>query len=295
MCERAKLLSGQGVLAAGGHGEPDRIVDGLTGSELRSRGFDLSPAIYFSGPCYCGVTGTWYRFQAGGIRQVRVDPMSSFALAALASGVTALFAGLDPDRGEQAAQELEHLWIHGDALGHVMKSTYDSTTVALRRASYELFRYEDHGPRPQKNLAMTMIGGAAGRALYGDPTYVPFKASAKPTFPVRTRDRRKSLTLEWKSKGIPRGWSAVDVYHCGGRWTNRIAIREEIAVKTARKLKRFEVATLASKSGPLPGRFPTAMIERWGGKAYLHVYVVFEPGGLPRGARDLEAEFVFAK
>ena len=29
---------------------------------------------------------------------------------------------------------------------------------------------------------------------------------------------------------------------------------------------------------PCP-HFATAMVERWGGKAYLHVYVVFPPAG----------------
>jgi hypothetical protein len=55
------------------------------------------------------------------------------------------------------------------------------------------------------------------------------------------------------------------------------------------------VAKLEAKGGPLPGRFPTAMVERWGGEAFLHVYVVFAPGGLPMDVRDLEAEFVFAR
>ncbi len=295
MRKRASRLRGHGVLHAGGHGEPERIVDGLTARELRSQRYDLSPALYFSGPCYCGVTATWYRPGAGAIDVVRVEPMNSFALAVLASGVTALFAGLDPDRLEQSSQELEHLWVHGDALGHAIKATYDGTTVALRQSEYRLFRYQKGGPRPQKTLAMTMIGGGASRVLYGDPTYVPFAASAKPTFPVRTRSGRGTLTIDWKARQKPPGWLAIDVYRCGGQWTNRIALREKIPLPLARQLKSFEVKKLTSKAGPLPGRFPTAMVERWGGEAYLHVYVVFEPGGLPVDTRNLEARFVFRK
>ncbi len=295
MLKRVDRLAGHGFLHAGGHGEPERIIDGLTGRQLRAQKFDLSPAIYFSGPCYCGVTRNWYQFQAGGIKQLQADPMSSFALAVLASGVTALFAGLDPDRLEQSSQEMEHLWIHGDALGHAIKETYDGTTVALRRPEYELFRYKPGGPKPQKTLSMTMIGGGASRVLYGDPTFVPFPSSAKPTFPVRVRDGRKSLSVVWEARQKPSGWLAVDVYRCKGQWTNRIALREKIPLKTARALKSFAVKELTSKKGPLPGRYPTAMVERWGGNAYLHVYVVFEPGGLPSGLRKLRAQFVFAK
>lgn len=295
MRKRARKLHGHGVLHAGGHGEPERIVDGLTAHELRSQRFDLSPALYFSGPCYCGVTGLWYRPGAKGIDVVQVEPMSSFALAVLASGATALFAGLDPDRLEQSSQELEHLWVHGDSLGRAIKETYDGTTMALRRSVYRLFRYKEGHPRPQKNLAMTMIGGGASRVLYGDPTYVPFTACAKPAFPVRTKRGRKALTIEWKARQKPDGWLAVDVYRCGGRWTNRIAFRERIPLKVARELESFQVEKLTSETGPLPGRFPTAMVERWGGRAYLHVYVVFEPGGLPPDARNLQARFVFRK
>ena len=295
MTKRMKRLTGHGFLHAGGHGEPERVVDGLTGKQLREKQFDLSPAIYFSGPCYCGVTANWYKLQAGGIKRERADLMSSFALALIASRVTALFAGLDPDRLEQSSQEMEHLWIHGDALGHAMKETYDGTTIALRNAEYKLFRYKPGGPRPQKNLAMTMIGGGASRALYGDPTYVPFKPSAKPTFPVTTRDGKKALSIVWESRNRPTGWLAVDVYRCKGRWTNRISIREEIPIRTARALKSFVVDELVAKKTPLNGRFPTAMIERWGGKAYLHIYVVFEPGGLPTDVRKLRARFLFKK
>ncbi len=111
---------------------------------------------------------------------------------------------------------------------------------------------------------------------------------------MRIRDGRKSLSIVWKARQTPSGCLAIDVYRCKGHWTNRIALREKIPLKTARALKSFAVKDLTSKKGPLPGRFPTAMVERWGGNAYLHVYLVFEPGGLPSGLGKLRAQLVFA-
>jgi hypothetical protein len=292
------LLRGAGILCAGGHGMPDGIVDGLSGEDLRKHGIDLSPAIYFSGPCYCGVTGPWFDVSAGAPVRKTVDPSKSFALAAIASGVTALFAGLDPDRGETCSQELEHLLIHGDALGHASKETFDGAVVALRRPALELFRYTEGAGRPQRNLADTMIGGGASRALFGDPTCAPFPPSAERTFPVARKDGPRGLELTWTSEQGPTGWSSVDVYRCDGGWTHRIAFKELIPVGTARKLESFSLARLTAKDEPLDGRFATAMVERWGGKAYLHVYVVFPPAGQQNVffvKRDFTARFVFAK
>jgi hypothetical protein len=66
----------------------------------------------------------------------------------------------------------------------------------------------------------------------------------------------------------------------------------------ARALKSFHVAELAAKDGPLQGLYPTAMIERYGGKAFLHVYVVFPAAGQQNVffvKRDFRARFVFDK
>ncbi len=299
MLERRAQLHGMGMLRASGHGLPDGVVDGIKGADLRRLKIDLSPAIYFSGPCYCGVTSAFYQWQDGAFRRRQVDPMESFCLAAIASGVTALFAGLDPDRGETTSQELEHLWIHGDALGHAAKETYDGVIVALRLPKLELYRYQDGQGRPYRNLSVQMIGAGAARALFGDPTFVPWPPAAPPAFPVRMKDKKSSLELTWASRAGPTDyWSANDVYHCDGGWTHRIQFREEIPPDTAAALKSFAVAALTAEDEPLEGLFPTAMIERWGGRAFLHVYLVFPPAGQQNVFfvhRDFEARFSFGK
>ncbi len=53
-----ELLEGAGFLHLGGHGYPDRIVDGLTSAGVGQ--LRLSPCVVFNGVCYTGVTSTWF-------------------------------------------------------------------------------------------------------------------------------------------------------------------------------------------------------------------------------------------
>ena len=299
LLQRKEWLTGAGVLHAGGHGMPDGIDDGLKGKDLRALALDLAPALYFSGPCYCGVTSAWFAPTAKGIERKVVKPEESFALAALARGVSALFAGFDPDRGETCSQELEHLFVHGDALGYASKETYDGVVVARRQPALELYRYEEGKPAPQRDLIDTMTGGGACRALFGDPTWKPVEACAPPAFDVRKRDGAKELELSWSAeKPDLKQWTLCDVYRCDGGWTHRIAFKVELPLATARALKGFEVKEVSAQKKPLEHRFATAMVERHGGRAWLHVYLVFPPRGQQNVfyvERDFVARFAFAK
>jgi len=239
MQQRKAALTGHGVLHAGGHGMPGGIDNGLQGTDLRAGKFDLAPALYFSGPCYCGVTGGWFDGRSGAVQRTVVKPEESFALAAIAQGVSALFAGFDPDRGETCEQELEHLLVHGDALGHAIKQTYDGVAVARRGAALQLLRYEVGKPMPHRDLVDTMTCGGACRALFGDPSWRPLKACAEPLFDVQTKDTAKALELAWEDQQVDTAhWSAFDVYRCEGGWTHRIAFRLEVPVATARARTR---------------------------------------------------------
>ncbi len=299
MIEKKALLAGRGVLHAGGHGLPCGIDHGLQGVDLRKQAIDLGSALYFSGPCYCGVTSGWFAWGDGAIERRVVAPEESFALAAIARGVSALFAGFDPDRGETCSQEIEHLFVHGDALGHASKETYDGVVVARRQEKLELFRYEVGKPMPHQGMVDTMTGGGACRALFGDPSWRPIAACAEPLYEIKKRDSAKSLTLElaFDKPDLSR-WELVDVYHCEGGWTHRLAFTIEIPLATAKALDGFEVKSLTAGGKPLVHHFPTAMVERFGGKAFLHVYVVFPPAGQQNtftAEHDFAASFVLRK
>ena len=79
-------------------------------------------------------------------------------------------------------------------------------------------------------------------------------------------------------------------------WTDRIQFRVEIPGDTAHVLSSFTVSRLEAVGEPIEGLFKTAMIERWGGRAFVHGYLVF-----PRGTetffqeRDIVATFRFGK
>jgi hypothetical protein len=299
MLAKKQWLTGAGILHAGGHGMPCGIDQGLQGADLRREKIDLAPALYFSGPCYCGVTSGWFAAGNGGVERKTVAPQESFALAAIAQGVSALFAGFDPDRGETCSQEIEHLLEHGDALGHASKESFDGVVVARREDKLQLFRYEVGKPMPHKDLVDTMTGGGACRALFGDPSWRPLEACSSPALEIEKKDTAKSLELSWSAAQADKNhWSLVDVYHCEGGWTHRIAFRLEIPLATARAIDRFEVKQLTAQKKPLEYHFPTAMVERWLGKAYLHVYVVFPPRGQQNVfyvEHDFDAVFAFAK
>jgi len=57
--ERLKSMDSAGLLHFGGHGHPDRIDDGLRGTQARQ--LALAPCVAFNGACYTGVTGRWFK------------------------------------------------------------------------------------------------------------------------------------------------------------------------------------------------------------------------------------------
>lgn len=300
---RADSFRGKDVVFAAGHGLPSGVDDGLQASDLRTVPFDFDGAIYVSGPCYCGVTGDWFDLRSGRVAKQTVAPIDSFALAVLARGASALLAGFDPDRAEQAYQELEHLWIHADSLGHATKATYDGGVLAMRLPRLALHRYQDGGERPFRDLTQMMIGGGVGRALFGDPTRRPWSKPLEAPFgKVTTKADGKALKLTWSVAIPPRAsWNLSDVYRCDGTWTHRIQFREEIAPELAHSLNHFSVEsvrTVKGKGKDLEYLYPTAMIERWLGKTYLHVYLVFPPAGQNNVffvESFIEAKFEFGK
>lgn len=284
-----------GILSAWGHGYPDGVHEGLKGRQVREGELDLRGALYFSGPCYCGVTGPWY---AGGGRVERkeVAPAESFLLALVKARAGAVFAGLDPDRGETSEHELEHLFLTGAELGMVSKSTYDDVALAYRRPTLGLPRYEPGKPDPHRDIHDTMIAGGACRALFGDPTWRPVGKAAEDPFAAETKWTKEGLEVRWTGGADLGGyWMPVDVYRAGGTWTHRIRLRVDLPLDEARRLKGLKVLAVTKDGAPVRHVWATGAVESWGGAARVHLMTVFPPDPKNRvlwGGRKYEARFL---
>lgn len=292
-------IQGVGIYRASGHGTPDRVIDGLTAADIRASGLRFGPSLYFSGPCWCGVTDRWFETVGGGVKERRVEPERSFLLALVASGSTAVFAGLDPDRGETSHHELEHLLATGEPLGRVAKSTWDDAVIAYRREKLTLPRYRDGKGSPLRDIHDNMISGGACRALYGDPTWAPVEAAGEEFFRVEKEVGERGLDVKWTCDGNLRGrWAPVDVFRAGGGWTHRVRFRLDISREEAKGLRRFEVVSVTKDGEEIPYAYPTAALESWGGGVRIHGYLVFPKQGNRgplSGAKDLGATFRFRR
>ena len=297
-----KLLAGAkgiGVLSAWGHGMPDGVDHGLTGKKLRESGLSLYPALYFSGPCYCGVTGRWFGMEGGAAREKTVAPEDSFLLALIKARVTAAFAGLDPDRGETNHHELDHVLLTGEPLGMASKSTYDDVVVAYRRPELKLPRYEVGKGRPYRDIHDNMISGSACRALFGDPRFQPFSKAGEDPFRVRHEWKKKGLVVTWQGgANLGKTWMPVDINRASGSWTHRLRFRFELPLDDAKKISKFEVLSVTKDGKDLPYIYPTAALESWGGKLIVHALIVFPVNPKDRalfGGKEYVARLRFSK
>jgi len=296
LVEALRGLKDIGVFNAWGHGGPDGVVDGLNGRELRASGIDMDGALYFSGPCYCGVTGTWYSNAGGRVERKRVEPAGSFLLALVKAGAGGVFAGLDPDRGETNHHEWEYLLMTGEPLGMVSKSTYDDVVLAYRRPRLELPRYEAGKRSPHRDIHDTMISGGACRALFGDPASRPFDKAAPDPFAARTRWTEAGLEVTWDGGAdLGRYWMPVDIYRAEGRWTHRIRLRVDVPLDDARRLKGMKVLSVTKDEAPVRYTYATGAVEAWGGTARVHLMVIFPYHPKERvlwGGKKYEARFL---
>jgi hypothetical protein len=145
-----------------------------------------------------------------------------------------------------------------------------------------------------------MISGGACRALFGDPSYVPFEKAAKDPFAVETKADADGLAVTWTGDGgLGPYWGPVDVYRAGGTWTHRIVYRCEVERDVAASLRSFRVLSVTKDGQPLAYDYPTAALESWGGKVRVHGMLILptaDPKDRPLwGAKAYEAKFAFGR
>lgn len=292
-------FAGCSVLQIFGHGSPEGISGGPTGRDLRASGIDLYPAVAFCGPCYCGVTHRWFDPTGGRVRARTVEPLDAFSLALIARGATAAFAGLDPDRGESARQELETLLSSGGTLGEAAKSTWDDVVLGYRREPFSLVRYEEGRPPPQEDDLDTMLTGGACRVLLGDPTVRPFEKAIEAPWKTRLEIGRGTLAvLAEAGERAGTRWPAVNVYHAGGAWTHQVRLTVEL--DDCQSLGLGDLREVSFENDGRPGHvaFATAGIERHLGRTLLHLLAVLPEDGPTRALSEgkrFRARFVLER
>ncbi len=169
---RLTALAGAGLVHFGGHGYPDRIVDGVTAAQAGR--LDLSPCVAWNGACYTGVTDRWFEewTSEGKIAERRVAAADSFCLNLLRHHVIGYLAALHPDHGIPVYQEMEHLAQTGASLGEVIRQTMNTVLLAGNGAPPDLSPLTAGEPSKQRTPAEIMLRGTAARVLFGDPSLV---------------------------------------------------------------------------------------------------------------------------
>jgi hypothetical protein len=182
--ERLDSMRDAGLVHFGGHGYPDRIVDGLSGQQAKA--LQLPGSVVFNGACYTGVTHRWFEqwTAAGTVKERTVARGDSFCLNLLQNNVIAYLAALHPDHGIPVYQEMEYMAYTGASLGDVMRHTHNGVILGSGGRLPQVEPFTDGMPSPQWTPSDIMLKGTAARVLFGDPALIVTDAFTKPPFDI---------------------------------------------------------------------------------------------------------------
>jgi hypothetical protein len=183
---RLGALDGAGLVHFGGHGYPDRIVDGVIGRQAGR--LALAPCVVWNGACYTGATDRWFDEWggAGKVVEKRVAPEENFCLNLLANSVVGYLAALHPDHGIPVYQEMEHLVATGAPLGELMRQTGVAVVLGAGGRLPPLAPLADGAPSKALTPTEVMLRGTASRVLFGDPALAAGGRLVGPALKVET-------------------------------------------------------------------------------------------------------------
>jgi len=196
--QRLDSMKGAGLVHFGGHGHPDRIDDGLRGTQAAR--LVLSPCVVFNGACYTGVTGRWYEQNTpdGKLAEKTVAAADSFCLNLLRNQAIAYLAAVHPDHGVPVYQEMEFLAYSGASLGDVIKHTHDGVILGAGGRLPAFENFAAGMPTPRWTPADVMLKGTAARVLFGDPAMIVADAFTAPPFEIIQKEDGGSLRITAK-------------------------------------------------------------------------------------------------
>jgi hypothetical protein len=286
--QRLGSVKDAGLLHFGGHGHPDRVDDGVTGTQAAR--LELSPCIVFSGACYTGVTHRWYDPYTGNgkVAERTVAPADSFCLNLLRNKTLAYLAALHVDHGMPVYQEMEYLAYHGGSLGDVIKHTQDGVILAAGGKLPALDPFKAGSPSPQWTPTEIMLKGTASRVLFGDPALIVTDAFTEPPFQITVEDQGDSLHIKAILKNTALKSTFTDTYHSDlASDKNLFNDRALLQVKLPKDWKRVSrVEVVGAKAGgqSLNHRLVGQAVEESGEERYLHVQVDVPTTGFQQSA-----------
>jgi hypothetical protein len=273
--ERPKSMDSAGLLHFGGHGHPDRIDDGLNGTQARQ--LALAPCVAFNGACYTGVTGRWFeQWTADGkVVERSVAPVDCFCLNLLANQVLAYLAALHPDHGIPVYQEMEYLAYSGASLGEIMKHTHDGVVLGFGGTLPVFESFADGSPSPQWTPSDVMLKGTAARVLFGDPAMVLGEVFVKPPFEVSLEQDESVLRVTAILSNAGLKSTFTDTYHADMAWDpNGFNDRALITVELPegwQQVGDVEILSVEAGGKPLRSRLVGWGVEHDGDAWRLHL------------------------
>lgn len=284
--DRLTCLHGAGLVHFGGHGYPDRVVDGVDSGLVRQ--LKLSPCVVLNGACYTGVTGRWFDLQ-GRLAERQVSAGQSFCLGLLSNNVLGYLAALHPDHGIPVYQEMEFLATDGASLGDVIKHTYDGIILAAGGRLPSLAPFTNGMPFPAGTPADVMLQGTASRVLFGDPTLILSPAFAAPSFDIHVdREDAKALRVTAVLKNDQLKATFTDTYHADlssnpDLFNDRALITCQLP-EDWQTVQEVEVIQVNASGKPLKSRIVGFGVAQEGGTRFLHVQVDVPTTGFMQSA-----------
>lgn len=278
-----------------GHGNPRRVIGGLTGEEVGALTLPRRPVV-LSGACFTGVLSRSYHPWALKLvygEPATIEPEQLLALNWVHAGVSGYIAALEGDRGEMAVAEWDHLRERAGALGEVVGYSYRLAFLSLYDEFTTFPRYVP-GNRKLMSFYRVMLRGLVSRILISDPSFRPLrKPLDPPATEVTTRIDEDGARLVVTIR-IRRPAQALftDCFHMrkNGDFARRLSARVALPENLRARLGKPRV-TLRRGERAIAFRRTRAKHEVWGGKRYANLQV--ESPDPQLGAPDCTATFSF--
>jgi len=278
-----------------GHGNPWRVMSGLTGEQVGALSLSRNPVV-FSGACFTGVLSRSYHKCARQLiyfKPTTISPGKLLSLNWVHAGVSGYLAAMEGDRGEMAMAEWDHFRERACSLGEVIGYQYRLAFTSLPEDFNGFPRYIP-GKKKLMSFYNVMLRGMISRILLSDPAFRPLgkpldppATTVKTTFDPEGKSIKITCRIERASQGL-----FLDCMHMNarGKFSHRLTCR---AARPEEGEGRLGKPTVSVRIGneEIPLSRHLVRHEVWGGVRYVNLQVESADNRL--GRRGCTATFTF--